>query len=157
MHASLSGQLGDRSLAPVGMHCILELYDCPANLLNDLEFIQQTLRTAAEKACSTLLGEVAHQFNPHGVTALALLAESHISVHTWPELGYVAADVFTCGTHTQPETACAFMITAFQAEHHCLYSLPRRPGGSSTASADSTSSVSTADLEEEPMMIGRGS
>lgn len=122
----LSGQLGDRSLAPVGIHCILELYDCPANLLNDLVFVQQALRDAAEVASSTLLGELAHQFSPQGVTALVLLAESHISIHTWPEMGFAAADVFTCGEHTQPERAGTYLVEAFQARKHTLCQLPRR-------------------------------
>lgn len=123
---SLSGQLGDRSLAPVGIHCILELYDCPANVLDDVVYIRQALREAAEHSRSTLLGEITHQFQPHGVTALALLAESHISVHTWPEAGYVAADVFTCGHHTKPELACSYLIEAFQAGRHSLCRIPRR-------------------------------
>ncbi len=123
---SLSGQLGDRSLAPVGIHCILELYDCPANLLNDLVFIQQSLREAAVKAQATLLGEVSYPFEPQGVTALVLLAESHISVHTWPESGYAAVDVFTCGQHTEPELACLYLIRALQSEYHVLRKIPRR-------------------------------
>ncbi len=126
MTHSLSGQLGDRSLAPVGIHCILELYDCPANLLNDVNFIRQVLREAAVKSQSTLLGELAHQFQPYGVTALALLAESHISVHTWPEMEYAAADVFTCGEHTVPEAACAHLIEVFQAGHHVFRKIQRR-------------------------------
>lgn len=122
----LSGQLGDRSLAPVGIHCILELYDCPANLLNDVEFIKDSLRRAAQEAGATLLGDLAHQFDPQGVTALALLAESHISMHTWPENGYAAVDVFTCGHHTDPEIACRFLVQAFQAGQHGYCKLPRR-------------------------------
>lgn len=122
----LSGQLGDRSLAPVGSHCIIELYDCPAHLLNDAAYIQQALRDAAEVASATLMGELAHQFEPQGVTALALLAESHISIHTWPENGYAAADVFTCGDHTKPAVAGQYLVKAFQAGRHLLYELPRR-------------------------------
>ncbi len=117
------------------MHCILELYDCPANLLDDACYIQQMLREAAQKAKSTLLGEVSHQFEPHGVTALALLAESHISIHTWPETGYVAVDVFTCGSHTQPEAACTFLIQALQAGRHVFSKIPRCSGGAKVEGA----------------------
>lgn len=123
----LSGQLGDKFFAPVGIHCILELYDCPAQLLNDASFIQQTLREAAKQAQSTLLGEVLHKFEPQGITALALLAESHISVHTWPEAGYAAVDVFTCGEHTDPEKACLYLVHVLQAGRHSLCKLPRKP------------------------------
>ena len=121
----LSGQLGDQFFAPVGTHCILELYGCPAEALNHAGLIQQALRDAAIVADSTLLDEVCHQFQPHGVTALALLAESHISIHTWPETGYAAVDVFTCGAHTQPDKACLHLVKALQAAHHTLQKLER--------------------------------
>lgn len=114
------------SLVQVGKHCILELYGCSSGLLNDAVFIQQALRDAAAHANSTLLHEVKHEFHPQGVTALALLAESHISIHTWPEVGYAAADVFTCGQHTTPEKACKYLIKAFQAHQHMFLRLPRR-------------------------------
>lgn len=127
MFNSLSGQLGDRYLAPVGIHCILELYDCPASLLNDACFIKHSLIEAANQAQSTLLGEVLHQFEPQGITAVALLAESHISVHTWPESGYAAVDVFTCGQHTDPEKACIYLVKKLQAQRHSLSKLPRKP------------------------------
>jgi S-adenosylmethionine decarboxylase len=110
---------------PVGTHCMLELYGCPAELLNDIEFIKQTLADAAEIARSTLLERITHQFHPQGVTALALLAESHISIHTWPENGYIAADVFTCGEHTTPVEACEFIARAFKSSKHLLMKLPR--------------------------------
>jgi S-adenosylmethionine decarboxylase len=111
--------------APVGVHCILELYNCPTDLLNDIEFIKQTLEEAAKTAQSTLLDKIAHQFTPYGVTALALLAESHISIHTWPENGYIAADVFTCGEHAKPIEACEYLARSFKAGKHLLMKLPR--------------------------------
>ncbi|WP_411675278.1 adenosylmethionine decarboxylase [Dulcicalothrix desertica] len=110
---------------PVGVHCILELYGCPPNLLNDIEFIRNTLEEAATTARSTLLDKIAHQFHPQGVTALALLAESHISIHTWPENGYLAADVFTCGEHAKPVEACEYIAQAFKSGKHILMKLPR--------------------------------
>ncbi|BAD80039.1 hypothetical protein syc1849_d [Synechococcus elongatus PCC 6301] len=114
----------------VGTHCILELYGCPAELLNDADQIQANLRAAATEAGATLLQETCHRFEPQGVTALALLAESHISIHTWPESGYAAVDVFTCGSHTQPETACHFLIEAFRSRQYTLHTLRRQPPAS---------------------------
>ena len=81
-------------MSAIGTHLILEMYDCPAEVIDDLERVREAVREAARAARSTLLHEAAHSFQPQGVTALGLLAESHISVHTWPELGYAAADVF---------------------------------------------------------------
>lgn len=109
----------------VGRHCMLELYDCPAELLDDQSFVQQALRQAANIAQSTLLGELSHKFDPQGVTALVLLAESHISIHTWPESGYAAVDVFTCGEHTLPEAASRFLAQRFESGRHELSTVPR--------------------------------
>ncbi len=111
----------------VGAHYVLDLYDCPPALLDDLEFVKETLRKAAESAESTLLKDVSHKFHPQGVTALALLAESHISVHTWPEFGYAAADVFTCGDRADPRKACEFFVTAFQPKTYNMRRIARGP------------------------------
>ena len=113
------------TLNSVGRHCILELYDCPGALLDDQAFVQQTLKQAANIAKSTLLGELSHKFSPQGVTALVLLAESHISIHTWPEAGYAAVDVFTCGEHTLPEEACRFIAQQMEATRHELSTVAR--------------------------------
>jgi S-adenosylmethionine decarboxylase len=109
----------------VGTHFALELYDCPSGLLDDRIFVRDAIRQAAEAAGSTLLNEVQHKFEPQGVTALGLLAESHISVHTWPECGYAAADVFTCGEHTEPAKACDLLVRALQARRYALKSIAR--------------------------------
>ena len=109
----------------VGKHCILELYDCKAEHLNDENFLNDAITTAAKESGATLLNLVSHQFDPQGVTALALLAESHISIHTWPETGYAAIDVFTCGDHTMPERACEILRRKLEAKRHHLKSLTR--------------------------------
>ncbi len=108
-----------------GIHCILELYGCPFDLLNDEDFLRQAVRQAAGVADSALLQLTSHSFTPQGVTALGLLAESHISIHTWPECGYAAADVFTCGRRCKPEDACNFLVAELQAERHKLSVLSR--------------------------------
>lgn len=117
--------IGNAASLGIGRHCILELYDCPAYLLDNQAFIQETLRKAADIAKSTLLGELSHKFDPQGVTALVLLAESHISIHTWPESGYAAVDVFTCGAHTLPEESCEYIASALQALRHECSTLSR--------------------------------
>jgi S-adenosylmethionine decarboxylase len=73
------------------------------------------------------MGEVSHKFHPQGVTALGLLSESHISIHTWPEHGYAAADVFTCGDRANPQRACNYLLKAFEATRHSLTKLVRGP------------------------------
>ena len=109
-----------------GKHCILELYGCSSAKLNDEPFLRATITAAAKRAGATLLNLITHRFDPQGVTGLALLAESHISIHTWPEFGYAAVDVFTCGDHTMPERACAVLAQELEASHQKLSSLERQ-------------------------------
>lgn len=108
-----------------GVHCIIELFGCPYGLLDNENYIREAVSAAAVESGSTLLSLSSHKFSPQGVTALGLLAESHISVHTWPETGYAAADVFTCGHHCDPKQAAFFLIKALQAKSHA-YSLLQR-------------------------------
>ena len=110
----------------VGKHCILELYHCRADRLDDEAFLRSSITQAVQQAGATLLQLISHRFCPQGVTALALLAESHLSIHTWPESGYAAVDVFTCGDHTMPERACRRLIADLEAADHRLSSFRRQ-------------------------------
>lgn len=110
----------------VGKHCILELYHCRADRLNDEAFLRSSITQAVQQAGATLLNLISHRFQPQGVTALALLAESHLSIHTWPESGYAAVDVFTCGDHTMPERACERLCRDLEASSHSLRSFRRQ-------------------------------
>ena len=109
----------------IGIHCICELYDCPRELLDDEAFVKNALREAVNKGFASLLHEVSHRFHPQGVTALALIAESHVAIHTWPEFGYVAADAFTCGDQANAEKACEHLVQAFQAGKHSIRTIQR--------------------------------
>ncbi|MFZ9249269.1 MAG: adenosylmethionine decarboxylase [Candidatus Nanopelagicales bacterium] len=100
----------------LGVHYIAELCKCNKILLNDSEFISISLKEAIAYSNATLLEEVKYEFTPQGVTAICLLSESHISIHTWPEKGYAAVDVFTCGSHTDPQKACDYMKNALESE-----------------------------------------
>ncbi|NLY73764.1 MAG: adenosylmethionine decarboxylase [Firmicutes bacterium] len=81
----------------VGAHVLADFWGCQFEKLNDAQFLMDSLRQAARSAKMTILGERSHKFEPQGFTGLLLLAESHISIHTYPERGYAAIDVFTCG------------------------------------------------------------
>ena len=109
----------------IGKHCLLELYECDQNKLDDEAFIRDTMTIAAKKAGATLLQLITHKFKPQGVTGMALLAESHISIHTWPELGYAAIDVFTCGNHTMPNEACECLRTELKSRCYSFKSFLR--------------------------------
>tara|TARA_B100001996_G_scaffold58447_1_gene41524 strand:+ start:19 stop:486 length:468 start_codon:yes stop_codon:yes gene_type:complete len=109
----------------IGRHCILELYHCDHAKLNDEAFIRTSITSSAKIAGATLINLVTHSFKPQGVTGLALLAESHISIHTWPEIGYAAIDVFTCGDHTMPEKACKSLSKDFLAKYSLFKNIAR--------------------------------
>ena len=99
-------------------HILFTLKGCPFDVLDDELHIRAVLINAAEIAKSTLLSVSSHKFEIQGVTAIALLAESHISIHTWPEHGMAVCDVFTCGNHTVPRAAATYMYEAMQATEH---------------------------------------
>lgn len=97
-----------------GKHWLLDLWG--ASKLDDIQYIEQSLRQAVEASGATLLHLHLHHFTPNGgVSGVAVLAESHISIHTWPERAYIAADIFMCGD-TQPALAAKVMETAFSPE-----------------------------------------
>ncbi len=116
---------GKVSYEKAGRHCILEIYECDQAKLNDEAFVRTTITSSVKMAGATLINLITHSFKPQGVTGLALLAESHISIHTWPEIGYAAIDVFTCGNHTMPESACEFFSKEFAAKKCSLKSIVR--------------------------------
>jgi len=78
-------------------------------------------------AIATVLNLISNKFEPQGVTAIALLAESHISIHTWPESNYSAVDIFTCGQNMMPELASQYLIESLMAEEHSLRVIERNP------------------------------
>jgi len=108
-------------------HFLLELYRCDYERLNDESFLRCTLSRAAKLAKATILNLISNKFEPQGVTAIALLAESHISIHTWPESNYSAVDIFTCGKEMMPELASQYLIGALKAEEHFLRVIERNP------------------------------
>ena len=108
-------------------HFLLELYRCDCDKLNDESFLRCTLNNAAKLANAKVLNLISNKFEPQGVTAIALLAESHLSIHTWPESNYSAVDIFTCGQHMKPEISCKFLIESLMAKEHLLRVINRNP------------------------------
>ena len=117
----------DQKLSHQSKHLLLELYRCNYEKLNDQSFLRCTLNKAAKLAKATVLNLISNKFEPQGVTAIALLAESHISIHTWPESNYSAIDIFTCGQNMLPEIASQYLIEALEAKEHSLRIIERNP------------------------------
>ncbi|MEM6531122.1 MAG: adenosylmethionine decarboxylase [Myxococcota bacterium] len=81
----------------IGRHLIAEFYDCASETLNDHDLIQREMIAAADSIGATVVGHTFHKFSPQGVSGSVVIAESHLSIHTWPENGYVSVDIYTCG------------------------------------------------------------
>ena len=109
----------------LGKHLLLELKDCDKEVLNDISFLKATLLAAASEAGATVLGESFHQFNPQGVSGVVVIAESHLFIHTWPEYGYAAVDIFTCGDSAKPEKAAQILMRKLGGKNHSMIEMRR--------------------------------
>jgi S-adenosylmethionine decarboxylase len=100
----------------LGNHLIIELYDCKSEIINDLHKVEDILMESVNISGAEIITPVFHKFNPHGVSGVVVIAESHFSIHTWPEYGYCAVDIFTCGDTIDSQKALTFMKKAFEAK-----------------------------------------
>ncbi len=97
----------------IGTHVLGNLRGCPVSKLERVQEVRALLRSVADRAGFKIVGESFHQFQPVGVTGVLVLQESHMSIHTWPELGLAAADVFTCGAEGNAEVGFQCLVDAF--------------------------------------------
>jgi len=81
--------------------------------------------TAAREAKATIIESRFHQFSPFGISGVVVIAESHLTIHTWPEYGYAAVDIFTCGDTLQPSVAAQYVIDKLQSKHPSLVEMKR--------------------------------
>ncbi len=98
----------------LGRQVLLEFYGCARELLDDAGFVETAMLEAARRARATIVQTAFHRFSPQGVSGIVVIAESHLAIHTWPEYGYAAIDIFTCGSRVLPEVACECLIQAFR-------------------------------------------
>jgi len=104
-------------LNALGRHVIVELYDCTPSLLDDVTYVQNAMQKAAQQAGATIINLTFHHFSPYGVSGVVVIQESHLAIHTWPEWGFAAIDLFTCGESTDPWKCYTVLKEAFQASH----------------------------------------
>ena len=108
----------------MGKHYLLNLYGCTFGALNDEYYLSDLLEDAANASGATVIKTIFKKFEPQGVTAICLLSESHISIHTWPERGEAAVDIFTCGD-CEPKIGCDLIIEKLNADNHTLSYIER--------------------------------
>ena len=97
-------------------HILFDLIDCPSDLLDNEQHVRMSLYNAVTESKSKLIHMQVHKFEPQGITGFALLAESHISIHTWPENGVAKCDIFTCSPECDPEKAVEYLSNQLQAK-----------------------------------------
>ncbi|MDD2585452.1 MAG: adenosylmethionine decarboxylase [Syntrophomonadaceae bacterium] len=101
----------------LGRHVLAEVYGCQFEVLNDIKKVEELMINAALEAGAEIREFVFHKFSPQGVSGVVVISESHLAIHTWPELGYAAVDVFTCGDKVNPWDACNYLADMFGAEY----------------------------------------
>jgi S-adenosylmethionine decarboxylase len=104
---------------------LLELFDCDLSAINNLDAVKGALIEAAKRAQATIVDVVFHEFNPFGISGVVVIAESHLSIHTWPEYRYAAVDIFSCGDVLQPEVAASYLVETFGAERTSVVDVQR--------------------------------
>ena len=109
----------------LGRHLLLELNDCNREVLDDLGFLRDTMIEAANECGATIMAESFRQFTPQGVSGVVIIAESHLFIHTWPEYGYAAADIFTCGDTVRPEKAAQVLTRKLDSKNHSMVEMRR--------------------------------
>lgn len=101
----------------LGRHILAEIYGCSFDILNNKDKIQQYMVDAAIEAGAEVREVAFHKFSPQGISGVVVISESHLTIHTWPELGYAAVDVFTCGENINPWDACNYLTDKLKAKH----------------------------------------
>lgn len=109
----------------LGRHMLLELYDCPEKILNDQNTIESILVEVVDIAGATLVSKSFHRFSPYGISGVVVIAESHITIHTWPEHNYAAIDVFTCDDTIDYHLVELMLVHNFQSLSHQSKIIPR--------------------------------
>lgn len=109
----------------LGRHILVEFYNCDKEILQCHKKIEEFMITAAQKANATVVQSVFHLFNPYGVSGAVVISESHLTIHTWPEYGYAAVDLFTCGDEVNPWKAFDYLFEMLGAEKTETTEVPR--------------------------------
>lgn len=111
----------------LGTHLLVELYECDVAALDDVTGIETAMVEAALAGGATIIDRRFHRFAPHGVSGVVVIAESHLTIHTWPEHAYAAVDVFTCGSSVDTEACARFLCARLGSRRNTTVTLDRGP------------------------------
>ena len=112
-------------MSALGRHILVEFFGCNPEIMNDVITIETSMVEAAREATATVINSTFHHFSPYGVSGVVVIQESHLAIHTWPEFGYAAVDVFTCGDSVDPWVCYDFLLKAFEAKNGSAMELKR--------------------------------
>lgn len=109
----------------LGRHVLAEFFECDPNTLNNIDKVEKYMMEAALECGATIVQKCFHMFSPYGVSGVVIISESHLAIHTWPELGYAAVDLFTCGSKCDPKVAYEFLKDKFHSKNASFTELKR--------------------------------
>lgn len=117
----------------LGRQILVEFYDCDSDKINDVEYIESSFLAATRASRATVISHNFHKFSPYGVSGVVVIAESHVSIHSWPEYNYAAVDIFTCGDTIDPWVIQENLKKAFNSKNTSSMEMKRgmfkvRPG-----------------------------
>lgn len=136
-------------LKDLARHLLLELHECDVQVLDDADRLQRIMVEAAARLRATILDVFCHRFQPQGVTVAVIITESHLTVHTWPEYGYAAVDVFTCGDTSGFHEIQEYLTTSLGSNRVVTFDHPRGPRvPESTYAAATAVGVGASRLED---------
>lgn len=130
-------------------HLLLELYECDEHILNDADTLEKLMVQAAARLRATILDVFCHRFQPQGVTVAVIIAESHLTVHTWPEFGYAAVDVFTCGEAAAFDEITHYVSRSLRAGRVTTHDFARGPRVPEVAYAAAATAQALVDQPED--------
>jgi S-adenosylmethionine decarboxylase len=112
-------------MTSLGRHLLCEYHGCDREILDTPDRIRTVLLAAVNRSGATPIHDFVHSFTPHGVTGIVVIAESHFAIHTWPEYGFAAVDLFTCGDTVDPYAAFEMLGSSLKAARHSMVEMRR--------------------------------
>ena len=109
----------------LGTHLLIELKECNPEILKNLKKVRNAMVSAAKEAKATVIDISFREFNPFGISGIVVIAESHLTIHTWPEYGYAAVDIFTCGDMIRSEIAASYLIERLECKDPSIIEMKR--------------------------------
>ncbi|WP_036095430.1 adenosylmethionine decarboxylase [Leptospira weilii] len=109
----------------LGKHVIAEFYDCDYETINNHELVEDIMLKSVDLSGATTIKSVFHRFSPYGVSGVVVVSESHFAIHTWPEYGYCAVDVFTCGDLIDNQAALDYLKEKFGSKNISVVEMKR--------------------------------